>query len=161
MDIIVNWAKNIAFFVLFMNLSYQLLPEGNLQKYGKLFCGFLMILLLVEPVMGILQLSDQLTSLVEQAEMEMEEAMLNQMDIEEMQMESCEKQIVKEVEYILEENQISYRQIEVEMAERDGQFVIKTIKIYLKQQGNEDDLRSLQENLAQYLGVGTDVIAIS
>lgn len=160
MNVIVDWAKNLAFFVLFMNLAYQLLPEGNLQKYSKLFSGFLMILLLIEPVTGLLKLNDNLALLVKQAEQQMESAMDEKISSDEMRLESYEKQLKKQVAYILEKDAYEVEEIEVRLEQIEDEIWIEKLQIKVKGEYLEEEKEKLTENIANYLGLESAQVEI-
>lgn len=101
MEVMVDWAKNLTFFMIFMNLAYQLMPEGNLQKYSKLLGSFLLLLLLMEPVMGFFSFKDNLSDMVEQAQQEMEDEVWKNWQDNTIQKNVKQRQLQSELTYLL------------------------------------------------------------
>lgn len=53
MDWILSFVKNICIFTLVMTLVLNLFPESNYRKYIKLFAGFLLLILVLQPILKI------------------------------------------------------------------------------------------------------------
>lgn len=53
------WVKNIVFYMILITTIMNVLPDNQYKKYIKLFTGLLMLILIMAPVGGILQLNDK------------------------------------------------------------------------------------------------------
>lgn len=52
MNLLTSWAKNIIYYVLFIKILTNLMPNGNMEKYIRLFTGILLIFILIEPLLS-------------------------------------------------------------------------------------------------------------
>lgn len=48
-----EWIKNLMGFMLIVSVSMQLLPNQKYEQYVRLFIGFLLIILVLQPVLKI------------------------------------------------------------------------------------------------------------
>lgn len=55
-----SWVGNIAFYLIFITVVINLLPNKKYEKYLKLFSGMVFILLVLKPVTGGLRLEDKI-----------------------------------------------------------------------------------------------------
>ncbi len=59
---VLNWAGNILFFLVFLTVLENLLPNQKYGRYIRLFTGLVLILLIVQPVARGLNLEERLAS---------------------------------------------------------------------------------------------------
>lgn len=55
-----EWVRNITFYLIFMTVAGNLLPDKKYEKYFRLFAGMVLILLVLKPFTGGLRLDDKL-----------------------------------------------------------------------------------------------------
>lgn len=55
-----EWVKNITYYLIFMAVAVNLLPNKKYEKYFRLFSGMVLILLVLKPFTGGLRLDDKL-----------------------------------------------------------------------------------------------------
>lgn len=60
MEAMYSWVKNIAFYLIFMTVLGNMLPDKKYEKYIKLFAGMVLILLVLKPITAGLHLDDKL-----------------------------------------------------------------------------------------------------
>lgn len=60
MEGLYNWVGNIAFYLIFISVAGNLLPNKKYEKYLKLFAGMVLILLVLKPLTGSLRLEDKI-----------------------------------------------------------------------------------------------------
>ncbi|QRV20084.1 stage III sporulation protein AF [Lacrimispora saccharolytica] len=60
MEELFNWIRNITYYLIFITVVGNLLPDKKYEKYIKLFAGMVLILLVLKPVTGGLRLDDTL-----------------------------------------------------------------------------------------------------
>ncbi|MDO5349074.1 MAG: stage III sporulation protein AF [Lachnospiraceae bacterium] len=60
LDGIFQWIKNITYYLIFISLISNLMPNGKYDRYIKLFSGAVFILIVVGPLMGSLKLDEKL-----------------------------------------------------------------------------------------------------
>ena len=63
MEWIFQWVKNITYYLVFMSLVSNLLPETRYERYIKLFCGVVFILLVTGPLTAGFKLDRMLARL--------------------------------------------------------------------------------------------------
>ncbi len=62
MDAIYEWVRNIVYYLIFMTIITNLLPEGKYEKYLRLFAGCILILLVIKPLTGSLRLEEKINA---------------------------------------------------------------------------------------------------
>lgn len=107
-----EWLKNIAGYFLILSVAMAMLPDKKYEPYVKLFTGFVLLLLLLQPVLRI----GSMDSYVESRVLEMVE-----------EQESLEREIMKEKDDFLklleQEGETETEQIvEVEEIEVEVKF---------------------------------------
>lgn len=60
MDQLYEWIRNITYYLIFITVAENLLPNKKYEKYIKFFAGMVLILLVLKPVTGGLRLDDRL-----------------------------------------------------------------------------------------------------
>jgi len=65
MDGILQWVKNIAFFLILSGLVYQILPDSRFKKYVRFFMGLVLTLMVLSPLLNLWNLEDVLVQAAE------------------------------------------------------------------------------------------------
>lgn len=60
MEQLYNWIRNIAYYLIFITVVLNLLPGKKYEKYIKFFAGMVLILLVLKPLTGSLNLDEKL-----------------------------------------------------------------------------------------------------
>ena len=60
MEGLYEWIRNITYYLIFMTVVANLLPDKKYEKYFRLFAGMVLILLVLKPFTGGLRLDDKL-----------------------------------------------------------------------------------------------------
>lgn len=60
MSALYSWVGNIVFYLIFITVAVNLLPNKKYEKYLKLFSGMVFILLVLKPLTGGLRLEDKI-----------------------------------------------------------------------------------------------------
>ncbi len=60
MEELFQWIRNITYYLIFITVVINLLPDKKYEKYIKFFAGMVLILLVLKPVTGGLRLDDTL-----------------------------------------------------------------------------------------------------
>lgn len=63
MEAVCGWVKNIIYFMIFISVVNNLLADSKYGKYIHFFAGTVLILLVVKPFAGNLNLDEQITSM--------------------------------------------------------------------------------------------------
>lgn len=70
MEGILEWVKQIVCYLVFVTVLTGLFPKKNYEKYFRLFAGLILILLVIQPVTGALDLDEKLLKAFEAIEYE-------------------------------------------------------------------------------------------
>lgn len=49
-----KWVQNLSYYMIFITILTQIIPNQSYKKYVKFFCGLILVLMLVEPVARIM-----------------------------------------------------------------------------------------------------------
>lgn len=60
MEAVIQWVKNIVYYLIFISLVFNLLPKGKYEQYIRLFSGAVFLLVALAPLTGGLKLDEQL-----------------------------------------------------------------------------------------------------
>lgn len=60
MEQLMNWVRQIAFFLIFMSVFYQFVPDKKYKSYLKLFASLVLIVLTMNPLMELFDFQKQL-----------------------------------------------------------------------------------------------------
>lgn len=61
MEELYSWVKNITYYLIFITVAVNLLPNKNYEKYIRLFAGMVLILLVIKPLTGSLRIEDKIS----------------------------------------------------------------------------------------------------
>ena len=56
MEAVIQWVKNIVYYLIFISLVFNLLPKGKYEQYIRLFSGAVFLLIALAPLTGGLKL---------------------------------------------------------------------------------------------------------
>ncbi len=157
MSVIYEWVKNIIVFYIIMTAVMHLLPKSNYQKYVRFFCGLLLIVMVLTPVLEILFHPDYLLNKISYQSFwqEMEAAKLDVEGMEEVQSQTFkqeyEKAIGKDISALAEGKGIVVEQMTVELSE---DYSLKEIAMSVRfgdeQQGIRIEKITLKDNSKEY-----------
>ncbi|MGN0249778.1 MAG: stage III sporulation protein AF [Oliverpabstia sp.] len=103
-----QWAQNLAFFFLFTETLMNLLPESGEKKYIRTFLGFLLLLVLAQPLLkagGLDRILEMqvLTDMLEQSyEETMQQAGLQDMNGTDYVKNACSREIQNQLQTLAE-----------------------------------------------------------
>lgn len=103
-----GWLKSLVGYMLIVSVTMQMLPDKKYEQYVKLFTGFLLIVLVLQPVLKIGSVSSFLENKIsefvqEQETLEAEigrEAQVFESQSEQMQQESLEQVEIQPIEQV-------------------------------------------------------------
>ena len=72
MEKLFEWIRNITYYLIFITVIINLLPNKKYEKYVRLFAGMVLILLVLKPVTGGLRLDDALARYFEEISLQKE-----------------------------------------------------------------------------------------
>ena len=100
MEGIYEWIRNITYYLIFMTVVTNLLPDKKYEKYFRLFAGMVLILLVLKPFTGGLRLDDKLAYYFESISFQKEASELSAQltDMEGVRLKSMVSQYEEAVE---------------------------------------------------------------
>lgn len=103
MEGIYEWIRNITYYLIFMTVVTNLLPDKKYEKYFRLFAGMVLILLVLKPFTGGLRLDDKLAYYFEAISFQKEASELSAQisDMESVRLKSMVSQYEEAVEHDL------------------------------------------------------------
>lgn len=72
MEKLFDWIRNITYYLIFITVVINLLPNKKYEKYIRLFAGMVLILLVLKPITGGLRLEDTLARYFEEISLQKE-----------------------------------------------------------------------------------------
>lgn len=60
MESVIQWVKNMVYYLIFIGLVFSLLPNGKYERYIRLFSGAVFLLIVISPITGGLNLDERL-----------------------------------------------------------------------------------------------------
>ncbi len=69
MTFLIDWAKNIVYYILFVKVLVSLMPSGKMSKYFKLFSGVLLIMILIQPLLQLKSFDEKMFTSILKTEM--------------------------------------------------------------------------------------------
>lgn len=75
MEWVLSFIKNICVFTLVMTLVLNIFPESNYRKYIKLFAGFLLLVLVMQPILKLKNIDFKLDDIVQDIEYEQNDSL--------------------------------------------------------------------------------------
>ncbi|MFP3155416.1 stage III sporulation protein AF [Lachnospiraceae bacterium ZAX-1] len=123
MGIIYAWVKNIVYFYIFITAVLHMLPKDSYQKYVRFFCGMILVVMLLTPILNIIYKKDYLEEKIsyENFWQEMDNMQLDIEKIEAIHQEAYllqyEAAIGEDISLMAEENEIYVNQIQVTLKE--------------------------------------------
>ncbi len=60
MEYLMGWVRQIALFLIFMTLFYQLVPSSGYQRYIRFFASLILVILTLNPLLSLFQMQDDL-----------------------------------------------------------------------------------------------------
>ena len=100
MEGLYEWIRNITYYLIFMTVVTNLLPDKKYEKYFRLFAGMVLILLVLKPFTGGLRLDDKLAYYFESISFQKEASELSSQltDMEGVRLKSMVSQYEEAVE---------------------------------------------------------------
>lgn len=111
-----EWLKNLVGYMLIVSVAMQMLPNKKYEQYVRLFTGFLLIVLVLQPILKIGSadsfLENKIAEFVQEQEA-LEEQIAAQGEVFERKSESMQEEAIEDIEVPLVE------QVEVEVSTDD------------------------------------------
>lgn len=65
-----EWLQNLAFYMILVTAVLHVIPSGGYEKYIRFFCGLILVILLVTPLLSLFGAKARFQELYERAEYE-------------------------------------------------------------------------------------------
>ena len=103
-----DWIKTLVGYLLIMSVITQMMPNGKYEQYARLFAGFLLIILILQPILKIGSANTILEGKIhafvqEQEELEAQIGVQSeafQKKSEELQQENQEQIVIEEIQKV-------------------------------------------------------------
>lgn len=79
-DILYDWIKNIAFYMVMVTAVMEILPGNGYKRYIQFFTGIITILLILSPVMELTGFAGDFRALYNSREYELEKQQLEELE---------------------------------------------------------------------------------
>lgn len=142
-EIIYTYARNIAFFIIFMNVILMLVPNNKYRGYIKTVLGLVLIIIMLKPMEWIFEIKEKqsLDKIIDEysisiTKREFEEVNEKQKELIKKQFE---KSLLNQIKLVLKKsyNDIEVKEIEIEYVEGENITGISKINIYASGGGKE------------------------
>ncbi len=156
-----KWIVSIVSIVLLSSIIFILLPESKLAKYIKIVIGFLVILVVVQPIFSIKTGDLELKNNFIQADIEIQDSFLDYVSSEKI------KNIQQNCQIILKENGFNNSKININYFVKDnGEFEILNVTVDLKNStynynlANIDIIEEIISPISKYLDINKEQVNV-
>ena len=101
MGILLEYIRNIGYFLILMSLVGNVMPDNSYKKYLKMFCGLILVVLVINPFYEFLNYDGSIKDIFKGARFDSEVAHIKGMLISNE--ENAKAQAIREYENILKE----------------------------------------------------------
>lgn len=163
-DLIFDYVRNIAFYIIFMNIILIIIPQGRYMGYIKTVLGFVLLLIMIKPIdsfflsgtgKNLEQTIDEYSASLSLKEFEQSEDKQKELILKQFEKDFFEQisSIVKRSEPDSEAESIS-----IDYAEENGHITgIEKINIYMK---NKCDKENIKNAVSDFYNFESDNINI-
>ncbi len=162
MGILLNYIRNIGYFLILMSLVSNVMPDNSYKKYCRMFCGLILVVLVINPFYEFLNYNGELKDIFVDANYKSqvaelksqllikEEGAVNRFKLE------YEKLLVNQLQGIAKEEGLYISKVEVELMEEE-ELNIKQLNIYVT-----DDLTEIEneKNMEDTYNISIDKISV-
>ncbi len=140
MELIFEWVKNLVFFYILMTAVLQLLPKSSYQKYVRFFCGLLLVVLLLSPILELFDRPDELLGRIsyQAFKQETDTIRLDAAGVEESQRQAYkreyERAVAGDVALLAEGEEFTVAESQVELT---GEYQIAAIRLTILPRGEK------------------------
>ena len=157
MESIYSWVKNLVFFYILMTAVLHLLPKSSYEKYVRFFCGLLLVVLLLSPVLELIYDSGYLLEKInyENFWQETDSMKLDVKGMEQAQKETFlaeyEKAIENDISGMAEDEGLLVNDVRVELsADYKLEHISLSVSLAEQQEGIRIQKITLKDNSREY-----------
>lgn len=162
MGILLNYIRNIGYFLILMSLVSNVMPDNSYKKYCRMFCGLILVVLVINPFYEFLNYDGELKDIFVDANYKSqvaelksqllikEEGAVNRFKLE------YEKLLANQLQGIAKEEGLYISKVGVELMEEE-ELNIKQLNIYVT-----DDLTEIEneKNMEDTYNISIDKISV-
>lgn len=162
MGILLNYIRNIGYFLILMSLVSNVMPDNSYKKYCRMFCGLILVVLVINPFYEFLNYDGELKDIFVDANYKSqvaelksqllikEEGAVNRFKLE------YEKLLANQLQGIAKEEGLYISKVEVKLMEEE-ELNIKQLNIYVT-----DDLTEIEneKNIEDTYNISIDKISV-
>lgn len=133
MEGLYSWVGNLTFYLIFITVVNNLLPNRRYERYLKLFTGMVMILLVLQPITGSLRLEDRIAYYFESItfrneSVDLKKELLGMEDQRLTQMiDQYEKAVASDVEAMAKDMEFFVRKTEITIEKNQEEDAFGTV----------------------------------
>lgn len=148
-ELIFGYVRNIAFYIIFMNIILIMIPAGKYQGYIKTILGFVLILIMIKPAESFFKDSNgkSLERIIEEYDIN-----LNQKEFEkgndiqkELIVKQFEKNLLNQINNIIKktDHDTYIEKVSVDYIEENGNIIgIENINIYVNDRCDKENIKN-------------------
>lgn len=149
MDTLLIYIKNIGFFLILVSVICNALPDNSYKKYCKLFCGLVLVVLVLNPFNEFLNyegsIGDIFTNKSYQSKLTELEAGMKMMEEEQMELalKHYENELKDELKATADNEGLAILDVDVSYSDEDDVFKLEWIHLYVT---NKENVNKKDEN---------------
>ncbi len=153
MDTLLIYIKNIGFFLILVSVICNALPDNSYKKYCKLFCGLVLVVLVLNPFNEFLNyegnIGDIFTNKSYQSKLTELEAGMKMMEEEQMELalKHYENELKDELKATASNEGLVILDVDISYAEQDDEFKLNWIHLYVTDKENVNKKDENTENV--------------
>lgn len=162
---IMEYIRNIAFFLIFIALLDNMFAFGNMKKYIKLFCGIIMIFIIMEPIGALLGSEIDFENIVDMADVELRmEEISKEYAIQDnsfAEIEGKVREIVWDEGFEL--TYVAVTDAGINIAVKKRRQGINIEKIYIGEEDTKESINTVKinERVAKCFGIGQENVSVN
>ncbi len=166
MDTLLTYIKNIGFFLILVSVVCNALPENSYKKYCKLFCGLVLVVLVLNPFNELLNydgdISDIFTNKSYQSELIELEANMKMMEKEQMllALEKYEEELKNTLQMTASGEGLSIEDVNVIYTEDGEDLKLQKVHIYAVNKTQFVMEEEINDNNSHLVDINLDEIHI-
>lgn len=138
---LLEYIKNIAFFLILMSVVSNVLPDNGYKKYCRLFCGLVLVVMVITPFYEFLNYDGSIEDIFISKSFALEKEQLekqliaNEEGYEERIKQEYERLLLEELKGIATESGLSLSNVSVEVT-GDEELVLNRVLLYITTDGD-------------------------
>jgi len=160
-----EYIRNIAFFLIFVALLDNIFAFGNMKKYIKLFCGIVMIFIIMEPIGALLGSEIDFENIIDMSDIEIR---MEEVSREYASQTDPFRNIEEKIREIVwdegfELTYIAVTETGINIAVKRRQEGIRIDKISIEEEENKENINKIKinERISECFGINQENISVN